>query len=325
MSNAPAGHAARTGIPGDLTLSEPLNDAVSDDRVQRRSAQHDRAATDLRRRVRAGAANFEFGALLEGVANARAARSAINQVDGADLVWVPPGTFTMGSDRGERREQPAHVVAMQGFWIYKYPVTVAQYRRYYEALGRTLRAEPPWGWHDDHPVVNVTWLYAAGYADWAGAVLPTEAQWEYAARGADGRAYPWGDEWRPERCVNSAERPRTSVGAVGTALDGLSAHGAADMAGNVWEWTADWYDECYYARSPECDPPGPSAGTHRVVRGGSWGNCLPEDFRASTRAMCDPAARGCSIGFRCAIRADSRNVVEDAQFGAINRPVGSVK
>jgi serine/threonine-protein kinase len=240
--------------------------------------------------------------IMESVASVPEWLAKTNPRDGAELVWVPPGEFTMGSDDGERREKPVHRVVLDGYWIYKMPVTVGQYRLFCAATGRALRHAPPWGWQEEHPIVNVSWEYATAYAQWAGASLPTEAEWEKAARGTDSRTFPWGDEWDRAKCCNSVDIRRSSVSFVGTYRDGSSPYGVLDMAGNVWEWTADWYEETYYAFSPENNPTGPFFGTHRVLRGGSWGNDIVHDYRTSTRVVCEPVVRGGSIGFRCVLR-----------------------
>ena len=240
--------------------------------------------------------------VLESVAKQSASLPKSNSKDGAELVWVPPGEFMMGSEDGERREKPIHRVVLDGFWIYKRPVTVGQYRLFCADTGRALRHAPPWGWKEEHPVVNVSWEYAAAYAQWAGAALPTEAEWEKAARGTDGRTYPWGNAWDRSRCSTSVGVRRASVSPVGSFPEGASPYGVLDMAGNVWEWTADWYEETYYAFSPEKNPTGPFFGTHKVVRGGSWGNDMIHDYRCATRVVCEPVVRGGSIGFRCVLR-----------------------
>jgi formylglycine-generating enzyme required for sulfatase activity len=264
-----------------------------------------RAKGGLKARIQAGSSGFEFEALLQGVSTLDAHHTAVNPRDGADLVWVPAGEFAMGSATGERREIPVHRVALDGFWMYRLPVTVGQYRRFYSDIGRPLRSPPPWGWHRDDPIVNVSWEYASAYAEWAGAQLPTEAQWEYAARGTDGRVYPWGDEWDPAKCSNSVEGRERGVTRAGCYVQGVSAHGVLDMSGNVWEWTSDWYEETYYSFSPERNPPGPPIGTYRVLRGGSWGNESAHDYRATTRVACEPVVRGDSIGFRCVVGPDT--------------------
>ncbi len=118
------------------------------------------------------------------------------------MVRIPAGTFLMGSKAGEGSddEHPQHTVDLTGYWIYRTDVTVAQYRKFCTATGREMPDAPDWGWQDDHPVVNVDWDDANAYADWAGAALPTEAQWEKAARGTDGRIYPWGNDWDATKC-----------------------------------------------------------------------------------------------------------------------------
>ena len=226
--------------------------------------------------------------IMDSVANIPEWLAKTNRKDGAELVWVPPGEFMMGSDDGERREKPIHRVVLDGYWIYKHPVTVGQYRLFCAATGRALRHAPPWGWQEEHPIVNVSWEYATAYAQWAGVSVPTEAEWEKAARGTDGRTFPWGDEWDRAKCCSSVGLRRSSVNFVGSLHEGASPYGALDMAGNVWEWTADWYEETYYAFSPEKHPTGPFFGTHRVVRGGSWGNDTVHDYRTSTRVVCEP-------------------------------------
>ncbi|HOS44780.1 MAG TPA: SUMF1/EgtB/PvdO family nonheme iron enzyme, partial [Armatimonadota bacterium] len=250
----------------------------------------------------------------------------INPTDGAAMVWVPGGTFTMGSidGVGESDERPAHPVTVTGYWIYQYPVTVAQYRAFCMATGRTLPNFPSaygysWadktGWNDpamqQHPIVNITWHDAKAYADWAGVSLPTEAQWEYAARGPEGRNYPWGgfataidpyNGWDQTKCANwyNSGSQGISTWPTGSFPAGASWCGAHDLAGNVWEWCADWWGS--YSATPVTNPTGPATGTYRVLRGGSWnydyyydgGNC-----RGAYRYGSNPDNWGDGIGFRC--------------------------
>ena len=195
-------------------------------------------------------------------------------------------------------ETPQHKVYLDDYWIYKTEVTVAQYRKFCQATGRQMPGLPDWS-KDDHPVVNVSWEDAAAYAQWAGAALPTEAQWEKAARGTDARVYPWGNEWDGAKCVNSTQ----STKPVGGIPAGASPYGCLDMAGNVWEWCADWYDAGYYKNAPARNPTGPATSTSRVLRGGSWLTPVPDVFRAAYRFWLNPGDRNDYFGFRCVLRS----------------------
>jgi formylglycine-generating enzyme required for sulfatase activity len=222
--------------------------------------------------------------------------------DGAEMVLVPAGEFTMGSNEYDD-EKPPRRVYLDAFHIDKYEVTNAQYRRFVQA---TNRAAPSWYWNDPkfngstQPVVGVSWHDAAAYCGWAGKRLPTEAEWEKAARGTDGRKYPWGEAWDASR-ANSDDSKLGRTAPVGSYATGASPYGAQGMAGNVWEWVADWYAADYYQRSPERNPKGPESGQYRVVRGGSWVSA-PLNLRASGRLnlSTSPDARGYYVGFRCA-------------------------
>jgi formylglycine-generating enzyme required for sulfatase activity len=255
----------------------------------------------------------------------------INPTDGAKMVWVPAGEFIMGSTDeqtaawlkelpGEYQElgkfffdaeKPQRKVFLNGYWMYKYEVTVAQYRKFCEATKREMPQAPDWGWIDTHPMGMVSWQDAADYAKWAGVALPTEAQWEKAARGTDGRIYPWGNDWDATKCANSVGILK-STQPIGSYPTGVSPYGCMDMAGNVWEWCADWYDPKYYANVPFKNPTGPSGAVKfegygrtiegaRVLRGGSW-NCgsLDGPFRCAHRYSFGPTLRDYAYGFRCA-------------------------
>ncbi len=225
----------------------------------------------------------------------------------AVYVWIAPGTFAMGSTAGEcvapgfgdcpTNEQPRHQVALDAYWIQRTAVTNEQY-------GRCVQAgvcKPPanWYWQVSSsarlPVTDVSWAKASQYAALVGGRLPTEAEWEYGCRGGDGRMYPWGDE--------PAEAPRLNYyNEYGRTIDVGSyapgANGLYDMAGNVWEWTADWYSETYYAESPARNPTGPAAETGlRPLRGGSWrndGNLV----RCAYRDNDEPANKYYNVGLR---------------------------
>jgi len=156
-----------------------------------------------------------------------------------------------------------------------------------------MPSKPKWGWIDNHPIVNVSWNDAKAYADWAGVVLPTEAQWEKAARGTDGRIYPWDNEWDAIKCVNFTNS-KSGTKPVGSILSGSSPYECLDMAGNVWEWCGDWYGADYYKNAPAKNPTGPVTGENRVrvLRGGSWyyGDYGPGYYYGGNYG----------IGFRCA-------------------------
>src|SRR5579871_2482295 len=220
-----------------------------------------------------------------------------NPRDGATLLWIPAGPFLMGSSAGEN-EKPPHSVTLTGYWIYKTPVTLAQYRKFCSETGHAMPPAPAWGWQDNHPMVNVTWYDARSYCDWAGVRLPTEAQWEKAARGVEGRAYPWGATWEEVRCRNSVGKRVESTCPVGSFPQGASPYGVLDMAGNVFQWCADWYGERYYLTAPDHNPTGPLSGTGRVLRGGCWGSDDPLTLRATYRYGYNPYAAQDFIGFR---------------------------
>jgi formylglycine-generating enzyme required for sulfatase activity len=219
--------------------------------------------------------------------------------DGAAMVLVPAGAFLMGSDDADD-EKPRHQVVLDGFYIEVYEVTNALYKQFVQATGRVAaasskdqRVNP-----DAQPVVGVSWHDADAYCRWAGKRLPTEAEWEKAARGTDGRKYPWGDQWDASR-ANSAEGGLGKTSPVGSYPAGVGPYGAHDMAGNVREWVADWYEAEYYKRSPERNPKGPDSGLMRVLRGGSW-YYGPVYLRAAGRYDLTPDFRNDGIGFRCA-------------------------
>lgn len=206
--------------------------------------------------------------------------TAVNPKDGAAMVWVPAGEFLMGSNDGASDEKPQRTVYLDGYWMYKYEVTVAQYRKFCHETGRKMPEAPDWGWKDDHPIVNVSWNDGKAYADWAGARLPSEAEWEKAARGTDGRMYPWGNKWDASKCMTT---PLTSIRPVGSYDSGASPYGCMDMEGNAWEWCADWYDGGYYKIAPSRNPKGPSGGRYRVLRGGSYIFYKGSGFRCARR------------------------------------------
>jgi formylglycine-generating enzyme required for sulfatase activity len=250
-----------------------------------------------------------------GGATADAARSApdgsIDQSDAAPpregMVRVPPGPFTMGCDDcGDdlspgTDEQPAHEVTLSGFDIDVTEVTQAAYAA---CVAATACSEPSANYDPEGtptlPLRSMTWDQAVAFCEWGGKRLPTEAEWEKAARGTDGRMFPWGndDEFNCDRA--NTDQCGMVVQPVGTARDGASPYGALDMAGNVWEWTHDYYAADAYADHDGPDPQGPESGTHRVLRGGSYGN-LPTLARVTNRSDAYASDHGGSgLGFRCA-------------------------
>jgi formylglycine-generating enzyme required for sulfatase activity len=218
----------------------------------------------------------------------------------AGMVLVPAGAFWMGRDDGNDDEKPRHRVDLDSYYIDRYEITNELYQRFTEA---TERAAPRFSSQRylngaSQPVVGVSWHDAEAYCRWAGKRLPTEAEWEKAARGDDGRSYPWGEQWDSRR-ANSKESQRDRPASVGSYPSGVSPYGAHDMAGNVWEWVADWYAKDSYMREPRRNPWGPETGSWKVLRGGSWGY-LPYLLRTTSRLSIMPDLQNTVIGFRCA-------------------------
>lgn len=228
--------------------------------------------------------------------------------DGAPMVLVPAGEFTMGSDKGDEDEFPVHHVVLNAYYIDKFEVTNGRFAKFVEAI----HSEPPWGFadkdtpvvHADRPVRWVSWMDAMGYCLWAGKRLPTEAEWEKAARGTDGRVYPWGnDSPTPVHAVYGLkDGGEDTISVIGDRDKGQSPYGAYDLAGNLYEWVMDWYGEDYYlnfAGTPAINPRGPAEGTAKVQRGGSYVNS-PYRLRSSFRTKGDPTEQNPNVGFRCA-------------------------
>lgn len=249
-----------------------------------------------------------------------------------EMVEIPAGTFLMGSDKKVDRnayppELPQRKVYLDAYEIDKFEVTTVQFLKFVLATGR----QPLIDWQYDggnfqetmasHPVMHVSWFDADAYCQWAGKRLPTSAEWEKAARGEDGRIYPWGNEPaglsranfgrtglsgpvrdRPERLL--LYPPIISVDKYENAV---SPFGVYQMSGNVAEWTADWYDPSYYKRAPDRNPKGPDKGTQRAFRGGGWIDSTPS-VRPAQRNGTEPNTKMNWLGFRCA-----RDVKEPAE------------
>lgn len=251
-----------------------------------------------------------------------------NPVDGAVMVYVPAGGFTMGDDDPDDYN-PRRTVSLSGYWMYKNLVTVAQYKAFALATNRRMPPEvvadnhvvsfdgphrniysytnfnPKWS-REDQPIVNGSWDDAMAYARWANADLPTEAQWEKAARGTDARKYPWGNDFDPNKlwCSRKAEYDAGGTHSVGEL--GVGPYGNTDMAGNVEQWTKDWGDFTYLMTDHGPDPVGPARGVGRVLRGSSWellGSSNLANLFTSHRSIMDPKdmTKDGTVGFRCVI------------------------
>lgn len=255
-----------------------------------------------------------------------------NAKDGMKYVWIPPGTFMMGCSPGETQncledERPSHRVTIsRAFWMGQMEVTVGAYKRFVASAGKSMPSEPVFGsrtlnpgWANERmPIVNVNRADAEAYCGWAGGRLPTEAEWESAARAGstEGRYGPVDEVawyannsgravidseliWKQEQArfsdrLNANECTFHAVG-----LKKPNAYNLYDTLGNVWEWVRDWYAEKYYSNSPELDPRGPAAGEFGILRGGSWFTG-PRVSRAAPRYKSAPDSRGFAIGIRCA-------------------------
>ena len=275
-------------------------------------------------------------------AGAAPSRAGANvRVEREGMVLIKGGAFRMGSDEEMPDEAPAHEVRVESFWMDAREVTVAEFARFVEATGYQTDAEQ-FGWSGvfdretgdwkridgadwrhpegpssqaalNEPVCQVSWRDASEYARWAGKRLPNEAEWEYAARGGlSGKRYAWGDELRPngKPVANwwQGEFPARDTGEDGfegrapVGSFAANGYGLYDVAGNVWEWCDDWYAGDYYAASPRANPPGPSAGEERVIRGGSWmcAENFCSNYRVAARSHATPDTGLDNLGFRCA-------------------------
>jgi formylglycine-generating enzyme required for sulfatase activity len=249
----------------------------------------------------------------EPVSTAVALPTEITDAKNVQMMLVPEGEFTMGGDTGDSDKRPAHQVYLDAFYIDKYEVTNALYEicvdsgscqmpvatssytrsRYYGNLEFA-----------SYPMINVNWSQADTYCKWRGGSLPSEAQWEKAARGEVGRTYPWGEGTLDCNRANYGGC-RSDTTEVGRYPNGQSPYGVYDLAGNVWEWLADWYSATYYQNSPFANPLGPDSGDYRALRGGAWSSYDISTLRAANRYKITPDAIFYNtgygdIGFRCA-------------------------
>ena len=268
------------------------------------------------------------------------------------MVLIPAGIFRMGSEDGLPHERPVHSVRLDAFYMDAHEVTNADFQKFVDATGYVTEAER-WGWSiaflpeqpggmrapgaewwvkvdganwrhpsgpdtsvegkEDHPVVQVSWTDAQAYCEWTGKRLPTEAEWEYAARGGtEGAPFAWGAEFAPDDQA-MANTWQGKFPAAAPVTDGFAetapvgqypanGYGLYDMAGNVWEWVADWYDPRYYANSPDANPPGPARGVNKVMRGGSWmcADNYCRGYRVAHRNSATPDSGLTNTGFRSA-------------------------
>ncbi len=236
----------------------------------------------------------------------------------SEMVNVPAASYEMGCDPNVDEicyyvpEENKHTVSIDAFQIDKYEVSFRRYQKCIDAGVCSILAvggSMNYGWPgiDKFPVNGITWFQAKKFCEWEGKRLPTSAEWELAARGTDGRIYPWGND-KPDCTIAVMDRENAgylgcgtgNVMNIGSKPKGVSPYGAMDMAGNVWEWVSDWYDEEYYFNSPRDNPKGPTKGLYKITRGGDFFSRAGYEVRITGRFPYDPNNYSPAIGFRCA-------------------------
>ena len=256
-----------------------------------------------------------IGALVVAAAMLEAAHGRRPAQVAADIDWVrmPQGTFSMGCVEADtaclETEHPAHEVTfLAPFELMAAEVTVGEYARFVSGTGYPAPSEPDFVQTAQHAVVFVNWNDSAAFCTWIGSRLPTEAEWEYAARaGRSGFVFGWGNEISRERanygadqcCAGAADGADAWLATAPVRSFPPNDFGLYDMAGNVWEWVDGWFDDDYYAESPTIDPPGASTGYARIARGGSWLN-FPAALRTSVRLPFSQTGQTSNVGMRCA-------------------------
>lgn len=213
------------------------------------------------------------------------------------MLYIPPGEFVMGTDDEAMDEKPRHIRNLEyGFWIARTPITWNEFRLFINATACVEPPHPPWKIQNDLPVTNVTWFEAKDFCKWSGLNLPTEEEWEKSARGDSGNIFPWGNELpNLKRCVwrKHPKYGRISPALVGNFPDGASPYGVLDMAGNVWEWCADYYDPYAYTKGNGSS----TVKEARVYRGGGF-RSTKKSCRTTKRAAHLPNERHIGLGFR---------------------------
>jgi len=258
--------------------------------------------------------------------------ASTSSLSGSRMVEVPGAAFFMGSDSGSEFERPVHEVLIERFWMDAHLVSNRDFETFARATGHFTDAElrgEAWGHRDgtfgiipglswrtyatperqDHPVVLVSWYDAAAYANWCGKALPTEAEWERAARGgAIGAEYPWGRTGPNDAQCNFARPAGDVLPTTPVRTFAPNAFGIFDLVGNVWQWCHDWYGADYYAHSEAKNPTGPAVGADKVRRGGAWNVIQSFRLRTANRGALQPAQAAINTGFRCVVRDKSRSL-----------------
>ncbi|MED5580315.1 MAG: formylglycine-generating enzyme family protein [Nitrospinota bacterium] len=266
--------------------------------------------------------------------------------DGSFLVFIPSGSFVIGSNNGDGDERPKRQIYVNSFWIDQHELSVGKFARFViQTRHQTTAERKGWSWvwdsslkkgkgwwrkekgvnwkkpqgissdwkkMPDQPVSHVTWFDADSYCKWAGRELPTEAQWERAARGDEERMFPWGNERNAKNAnLKGTKDGFDGVSPVGSFPQGASVFGVLDMSGNVWEWVSDWYASTHYQKMKLKNPSGPLKGKKKVIRGASWGSKLLWS-RVSNRYSRNRNYRNNKIGFRCVLNkvnwSDSKSI-----------------